>query len=309
MTRPSLGKGALFTVLAMAAVAVMAALVKWMSPTFSTAVLMCARWGVGLAVFLGVYVARGRRVPLATRRLALHSVAALGWTGAIFSFYLSLRWVPLLDATLLLNTASLFAPILSIVLGRKREPPQVWLGILIGFAGVAVVLNPGRAMFHPMSFVALASGLLMAVRVYANARLGVTEPKERTTFYSLTVGFVLCVAAFLLSGAHVFQWEGYRFARTAVEPAPWPLYGAAMLVLGFLSVVQALFTAWGLERASVGQVAPFRYAAVLFAVVLDWVFWGQPPTASGLSGLALILLGAAVSSVHPRARRSAVASR
>ena len=64
--------------------------------------------------------------------------------------------------------------------------------------------------------------------------------------------------------------------------------------VGLISMVLPLLTAAGLRHASVGQIAPFRYTAVVFAGVIDFIFWGVIPTWPSWAGFALVFAGAVV---------------
>lgn len=296
MRHPSIALGAIYTTFAMAAVALMAVVVKWGSHGFSSEFLMLVRFAAGLAVFVPYYFATGR-VDLRSKLWLTQSGVAISWTIAIFLYYVSLRYVPLMDATLLLNTSALFAPLLAFFIGRKHEPWQVWAGTAIGFVGVLIVLRPGADVFRPMSLLALGSGMLMAVRVYLHSRVA-SEPRPRTTFYSLAVGLALCVLLLALTGFRIERpaWEGMLF--TPVEMAE-PMFVDSALVgavfaLGLLAMLQPLFVAASMEYATVGQVSPFRYTAVVIAAALDWMIWGQAPTWIAVAGMLLIALGAAM---------------
>ena len=293
MKQPSIVLGAIYTTLAMTVVALMASTVKWASHGFSSEFLMVVRWGTGLAVFIAFYLLT-RRVNLRTSRWLVQSGVAVSWTAAVFLYYLSVRYIPLMDATLLLNTSALFAPLLAWIFTGQRERPLVWAGLAIGFIGVLVVLRPGPEIFQPMALVALASGWLMAIRVFLISRLG-DEPKQRTTFYSLAVG--LGISLFLLAGKGfpVVRpgWEEMLFTPSEMAQ---PLLVdtaliAAVVMLGVMSLLQPLLIARSLDYASVAEVGPFRYTAVVIAAVIDWLVWNQLPTWTGISGLLLIGFG------------------
>ncbi len=290
MKQPSIILGAMYTTLAMTAVVLMAAIVKWASHGFSSEFLMLVRWGTGLAVFVAFYLLT-RQVSLRTSRWLVQSGVAVCWTAAIFLYYLSLRYIPLMDATLLLNTAALFAPLLAWIFTGQREPPLVWVGLAIGFIGVLIVLRPGPEMFQPMALVALASGWLMAMRIFLISQLG-DEPKQRTTFYSLAVGLGVILLLLASTGFPIARpgWEEMLFTPSEMAQ---PLFVdtaliAAVVILGVMSLLQPLLTAWSLDYASVGQIGPFRYTAVIMAAVIDWLVWNQLPTWTGISGLLLI---------------------
>ncbi len=211
LRQQSVVRGAVYTTLAMTSVAVMAAVVKWASFGFSSELLMVVRWGAGLVVF-GVYRVLSGHVCLRTAKWRTQSMVGISWTLSVFVYYVSLRTLPLMDATLLLNTSALFSPLLAVVFAGKRERWTVWVGVLIGFVGVVAVLRPGSAVFQPMSLVGLLSGLLMELRVFLNSQLG-DEPKQRTTFYSLAVGLVVCLMLFAAEGFQVAppDWQGMLF--------------------------------------------------------------------------------------------------
>lgn len=278
----------------MAAVALMVAVVKWASHGFSSEFLMVVRWSAGLAVFVAFHaICKG--ASLRTARWRAQAIAAICWTVSIFLYYLSIRHIPLMDATLLLNTSALFAPVLTLVFTGQREPPSIWIGSAIGFVGVLVVLRPGSEVFQPMALLALASGLAMAFRIFVLSLLA-DEPKQRTTFYSLAVGLGVCLLLLAATGFQVARpsWEQMLFSSAQFAR---PLFVdsaliVAVVALGALSMLQTLLLAGSLQYATVGQIVPFRYTAVVFSAMLDWLFWNQQLSWSGLLGLGLIAIGA-----------------
>ena len=295
--RQSLGLGALFITLTMLGSAMVAGLVKWASAGFSSELIMVVRFGAGFLFFLPLLYLRPR-VSLRTNQFATQAaVAVLGVLGTLV-FYYSIRFIRLMDAALLLNTAALFAPILARVFDGKREPWLVWTGTLIGFIGVAFVLRPGPALLeNPISAIGLLAGFFTGLRVFLTARLK-GEPAKRTTFYSLLLGIGTCLVILVLAGLpiRVPAWETMLF--TPREAATPDFVDSSLIVVaigvGLISMVLPLLTAAGLRHASVGQIAPFRYTAVVFAGVIDFIFWGVIPTWPSWVGFALVFAGAVV---------------
>jgi drug/metabolite transporter (DMT)-like permease len=288
--------GGLYATLSMVAVAVMAAVVKWASYGFSSEFLMVVRWAAGLLMF-GVYWLLTGRESLRTAKWRVQSLLGICWTLAVFVYYVSLRKIPLMDATMLLNTSSLFAPLLAFFFAGKRERWTVWAGTLIGFAGVVVVLRPGTGTIQPMALLALLSGFLLALRVYLNSQIS-GEPTQRTTFYSLAVGLVLCLILLVAQGSHVAPPDWQQMMFTPREVAK-PMFVDSALVVavvatGLLSMLQPLLVAWSVLYASVGEIAPFRYSAVVIAAAIDYFVWNQLPSWTKVLGLLLIGTGATV---------------
>ena len=271
--------GGFFSILAAIVVAAMAAIIKWGSHAFSTEFLMVIRFGAGLLAFLIFALIQGHGIPYRAARPLLCSLLALFWAGALFCLYFAIRFIPLPDAVLLLNTSPLFAPLINRIVLKRTETRSVWLGIILGFIGVVIILRPGAEVFQLYALIGLMAGLFISVRLVINSYLSQTESKEVISFYSLWISFVLCLGVLALSGLHMTNWEHHLFPPQDWL-RPWVIFPWAILAVGALGVccmLQPWFTAAAYEHASVGQAGPFRYLGVIFAAFLDWLCWGVVP--------------------------------
>jgi len=283
--------------LGMLVTALMGAVVKWASAGFSTELLTSLRFFFGFVITVVIY-AVGRRVSLKSDSLKIQILIGLSWALAVGIYYVSIRFITLMDATLLLNTAAIFAPIFARVIDGKREPKLVWLGIVIGFLGVAVVLRPGPRMFeNPLSLIGILAGFFAGLRVFLLSKVK-AEPPQRTAMYSLFVGSVFCLLILAAVGfpIQVPRWEVMLFTprETLVPFLVDSSLIVAVIILGGFSILANLFMAKGLGLATVGQISPFRYTAVAFAGVLDWSIWGVEPTWPSYVGFLLVLVGVMV---------------
>ena len=292
----SLPLGAFYITLSMLGAAILGGLVKWSSAGFSSEFLTSVRFFSGFLVFLLIF-AFSKRTSLKSDSPWTQFGVSASWVLGILIYYVSIRFIPLMDATLLLNTAAIFAPILARVFDGKREPIGVWIGTAIGFAGVVVVLRPGASLIeNPMSAIGILAGFFAALRLLLNSKVK-HEPAQRTTFYSLLFGCMVCLAILLTAGIpiRVPDWETMLF--TPRESTPKFVDSSLIIValaFGVISMLLPLLTSAGLRHASVGQVAPFRYTAVIFAAILDLVFWGEVPTWPSYVGFGLVLGGAII---------------
>jgi drug/metabolite transporter (DMT)-like permease len=285
--------GGFYSALAGIVAAAMAAIIKWGSHAFSTEFLLAIRWGVGLLAFLTVCFVKCQVQPYKTSHLWQLCLIAATWVGAVFCCYFSVRFIPLPDAVLLLYTSPLFAPLLNWLFYRQTESRSVWVGLALGFIGVVIVLRPGPDIIHVPALIGLLAGLLLAVRLVINASIAGKVSNEVITFYSLALGFLLCLGVLALTGFHVANWERHLFPpRDWLQP--WIIYPTVLLALftlGVLSLLQPWFTTAAYEYASVGQASPFRYFGVIFAGLVDWLCWGQVPDLSSLLGFLFITVG------------------
>ncbi len=147
------------------------------------------------------------------------------------------------------------------------------VAIGIGFVGVLVIVRPGPDGFDLWSLLGIASVLLVVARDLFTRKLTSGVP-------SLTVAVAAAagVGAMGLAGAAVEGWQpvgGFEAALIVVA--------AAFLVVGYFTVVATV------RVGHIGAVAPFRYMALLWAIVLGWLVFDQFPDALTLAGAGLVV--------------------
>jgi len=136
-----------------------------------------------------------------------------------------------------------------------------WTAVVIGFAGVLIILRPG---VNDISIAALA--VLFAAFCYAC--LAITARKLSTTesSYSLSVyvtaGPILVSIVLLRSGS----WQPPDFAGW------WLFLGA-----GICSVIAWIGIIGGYRRASPALLAPFEYTAIIGGAVAGYMIWDEIP--------------------------------
>ncbi len=221
---------------------------------------------------LGVRVLRTQRLGMQVFRSVVGSVCQL-------LYFLSLASLPLLAASLLSNAAPLFIPIVVWIWLRKGISRKVALSLLIGLAGVLMVIRPGPELLRdPSALLALGSGVLSAVALVVTNQLAETEPPSRTLIYNFGVSSVLLLPVVFL------QWQ--------------PLQGREWLLLVGVGMFYAL-TQWliilAYRYASASELSPFNYSVVVFSGLLGWIFFGNVPAASAIVGTLLICCGGILS--------------
>ncbi|MGH9362019.1 MAG: drug/metabolite exporter YedA, partial [Thermoanaerobaculia bacterium] len=172
--------------------------------------------------------------------------------------------------------------------GGRRPGWRVGLGLLLGFAGVTLLVRPGAggSTVDPLgAAVLVAASLSWAWGSLASRRLPLPESPLLTTGMEMLAGGGLLVLASLATG------EPARFALVAVS-------GKSLLALGYLIAFGALigFSAyvWLLREAPPALAATYAYVNPVVAVMLGWAFAGEPLTAGTLAAAAVIVTGVAV---------------
>jgi drug/metabolite transporter (DMT)-like permease len=264
----------------------MDALGKYLGETYPIAQIVFVRALLGLP-FL-VLLARLSHAgigQLRTARPYLHAVRALLAAAGVFSFYTALRFMPLAEVTAIafaapLIVTALSAPLLGEPVGWRR-----WAGVLAGFAGVLIVVQPGTAAFQWAGLVALLAAACYALMLMTARKYAASE-----SALSLVVWSTLGTA--LLTGVVTpFQW-----VPPATADLPW------FLAIGVLGGLTMLLLTRAFQLAPAAVVAPFDYTAMLWAVGYGWLVWRDVPAPTTWLGSAVIV-AAGLYVMHREGRR------
>jgi len=215
---------------------------------------------------------------LKTKRVWGHLGRVIFGALSTLLYVYSLNLVPLMNATLLLNTAPLLVPIFAIFLLKTKASLKTWIFLLIGFIGVLFILNPNfSSLGSPGNLIGLTSGIIQALAFIFVKMLTSTEPIKRINFYFFFISFCMFVPFAL-----------YSWHTPPLEIWIWALCG------GITSFLSQLFIVKGYHYADASHVGPFQYASVIFSGIIGWVVWKEIPALNDLIGTLLVILGGAL---------------
>ncbi|WP_372421452.1 DMT family transporter [Salinarimonas chemoclinalis] len=283
--------GILAMLVGMALFVVNDAMMKLASAHFPTGQMLLVRGVFATAAVLAIVFALGEARKLG--RLAQPFVAARALIEAVISFLFitALARAPLADLTAILQATPIIVTLLLVVLGLERVGWRRWVAILVGFAGVLLIVRPGTVAFDVNAMLALAAAVLVAVRDLITRLIHADTPSIVVVLgTTVTVG----VVGPLIGGALGESWQPVLRAETLLLVVAAVLYGC-----GNMAVVMAF------RKADVSAVSPFRYASVVFALAIGFSVFGEFPDAIALAGFALVV-GAGLYAWHrERIRRHA----
>ena len=211
---------------------------------------------------------------LHTNRAGLHLLRGVAGVGGFYLFYAAVENIPLVDAMLLRQAAPLIVPLLLWAWARERVNRSAWLPLIIGFAGIAVILRPtfeGLSSWHAAG---LVSALALAISMVATNKLGSTEPASRILFYYCALSLA-CVAPFSIGGFG---------GLTSLD---W----LAMLYVGISIYLTLELYTRAYAMAPTASIAPINYFAVVLTGFWGWLFWDQVPDLWSLLGSVMVIAG------------------
>lgn len=271
----------LYSLIAIVLFDAMGLIIKLLSSDYSAAELSAYRNIFGLVPAMLVlwgsadWRRKGRVWRLRQWRLALFRGVFL--TVAQFSFYLSLGLISFATASTITYANALFLVALAVPLLGEKVGLMRWGAVLIGFAGVVLVVGPGRDTFSPAALLPLAAALCYAL-VGVTARM--MDDDVPTPLINLYSSVVAALGAFILTGFT----GGFSPLRETADL----IWIAGMGAFGGTAVL-LLVTAY--RMADQSDLAPFSYFGIPIAFVLGWIFYDEAPWSELFPGAVLIMAG------------------
>lgn len=282
-SRNNTSLGAVYTVLAMAAFAVMDAMSKWVVADYSIGQIMWLRYSV-FCVFAWLLVRRkGLLATAHSRRPWLQGGRSILILVESAVFVLAFAHLPLADTHALAATSPLIVIVLGVVFLGERAGPARWLAVATGFLGMLLIVRPGLRTFDwPMLLPVIGAVMWAAYQVLV--RLCTRTDSADTTFvWTAFTG----LAATTLVGPWQWQWP---------TPTGWGLLIAIALLnaLASYSLIRA-FTV-----AEAGAVQPYSYTALVWVTILGLVVFGDFPDCWTILGTAVIVASSLYTWRHDR---------
>jgi S-adenosylmethionine uptake transporter len=273
---------ALWMLLASLFFATMGVCIKFASEHFNSFEIVCYRGMVGVIFLLGMTRVRG--VSLRTSVPMMHFWRSVVGVTALTSWFYAIAALPLATAVTLNYMSSVWIAAFLLggallVQGRNapiKQQGPLFLAVLAGFAGVAMMLRPtlNEDQFVG-AFVGLLSGIFSAfayLQVAALSRAG--EPESRTVFY-FSIGAVLAGAlGMVFVGASTWHWPS----------ALW------LLPIGLLAVFGQLCMTRAYASGATLVVANLQYSGIVFAGIYSLTIFGDQLPLMGWLGMGLIIV-------------------
>jgi drug/metabolite transporter (DMT)-like permease len=227
---------------------------------------------------------------IATKRLGLHLLRSIFTYGALLTYFYAIAVIPFANAVVLQSLGPVFVPVLALVIFRKLSDRSVWIGVLISFTGVALIIPPGRFGLSLGEGTALLAALGGAAAALVIWSLSTTEPPQRQMLYFSF--FALVFAAIPLP----WTWQ----IPSAIELAEIGLT-AAFIIVGQYFYAKAFALSPG------DKVNTWSYMSIVFAAVIGWIVWSEPIILTTCVGAGLVAMGARLASRTTQATSERVA--
>jgi drug/metabolite transporter (DMT)-like permease len=250
------------------------AITKFSSESMNMAQVMLIR-GAFASLFVGLLAwQRGALVKPASMLQPMVAVRVAGEAGATVSFLIALAHLPIAIVSAVLQALPLAVTMGAALVFNEGVGWRRWLAIAVGFAGVLIIVRPGFEGFSVYSLLALASVACCAVRDLATKRIPQAIP-------TLLVSTATALAMTVLGAALLSPMGGWT-----------PMTGKATALLALAAVLVLIgyqFIIMAMRSGDISFIAPFRYTALLWSILLGLVIFGDIPDLTMIIGATIIV--------------------
>jgi drug/metabolite transporter (DMT)-like permease len=299
--------GILLMLIASASFAAMGYFVKLLSRDLGTGEIVFFRNLIGAVIIIPAMLA----YPSHAKGGKLFSLVMRGVWGflALGCLFYSISAMPLGTATTLTKIEPVCTAILAWFLLKEKQGVMIWAALLMGFAGIVMIMKPDSQGLSSGTLSALLSGFFAAA-AYTTIRSLKDYYTPREIVLSFTMAGVIAPPVLYFMAYHTPFTNPFMtglFHRMPNGLQEW-FY---MLMVGILALFsQLLMTrAFSLGRASI--IAPIGYSILLFSTIAGILAGDKVPDTSVICGILLVAAsGVTVSlsskhgGIHGKKRRS-----
>jgi drug/metabolite transporter (DMT)-like permease len=266
---------------------IMNGIVQVLSRTYPSEQIIWARTAGHLAIVLMLVVPGYGISILGTRRPFAQVSRSLLLLGSTTLFFFAVKDVPLAKAASISFMTPFFVTLLALpMLGEKIDPRRL-AAVMVGFAGVLVVIRPGSEVFQPASLLIVGSAFCYAVyQIFTRQVAGIDRPAT-SVMYSALIGTV--VMSFVVP----FAWV-----------TPQSLVDVLlMLALGCLGAGGHWCVAKAMTYGQANVISPFQYWQMIGSVAVGYFITGLFPDAFTWLGAGIIIAAGIAIAVTETRRR------
>jgi drug/metabolite transporter (DMT)-like permease len=287
-SRPPTGddplRAILLVIAAMALFSISDALAKYLGAALPALQIAWMRW-VGFAlIMLPVVVVKGPRL-LRSNAPAFQVLRTFGLLGSACFFIAGLHFLPLASAAAIAFAAPLFVTALSVPLLRERVGPRRWAAVLVGLAGVLIVVRPGSGSYGAVALLPLLSAVAWALGMIMTRKIALADGPGTTMAWSAGIGLVV------LSAFVPFEWR---------TPTGDEIGLAAAMAVASTSAQFLIVKAYRLAAVSV--LAPISYVQLVWSGLLGFFVFGNAPDGWTVLGSAVIIASGLYTAHRERVR-------
>ena len=268
--------GGVIMVFAMLGFAIEDAVIKLLSGALPVGQIIGIVGLGGGVIFAGICRAQGQQLwtrAFLAPAIVLRNLSEL--IGAV-GFVTALSLIPLSTASAILQAGPLLVTLGAALFLGEPVGWRRWGAILVGFAGVLLIIRPGTGDFNWLALYAVLGVIGLALRDLTTRRVKADVSSLQLSmlaFFSMVPAAAILMVASDTAPAMPTPWE-------------WGLLGGSVLIgaLAYFGITVAM------RIGEISFVTPFRYSRMIFALMIGIAVFDEKPDTATLVGAGVIIL-------------------
>lgn len=252
---------------------VMAVSVRELSAGMHAVEMLFIRSAFGLAIMCVVLSTTGWRV-LETKRIAGHFLRnTLHFTGQVFWIF-GITLLPLATVFAIEFTTPMWGAVLAVAVLGERMNRGRWVALILGFAGILVIVRPGLEGISSGALVMLACAVLFGATGVITKWLTRSDRPVAIIFYMVAMQTLFGAAA------SAFVW-------TPVEAADWPW----LILMGITGLTAHYALTRALSAADASFVMPLDFLRLPLVAATGFLLYAESIEPATFLGAVLVFSG------------------
>jgi drug/metabolite transporter (DMT)-like permease len=255
---------------------VMAVAIRGLAGSLSILEILTVRAVLGMLIILSIMAVRPElRHSIKTHRFGLHLLRNGVHFGSQYLWAWSLLLLPLATVFALEFTMPAWTILLApFFLGERMTPSRIG-AVILGIAGVLVIVRPGMETFQPASLMVLAAAFGYAINIITTKKLTATDSTFAIVFWMNAIQIVLGVAG-----------AGVMF----VSKIDWHL-APAIIAIGTAGLFAHYCMTNAFRAGDASVVVPLDFLRIPLIAVVGWWLYSEPVDIFVFAGAGLIISG------------------
>jgi drug/metabolite transporter (DMT)-like permease len=236
--------------------------------------VMLMRSGLGLAMVWPLIHRAGGLRAMRTQHLSQHVARNAVHYAAQYGWFAALSLIPLAQVVAIEFTMPIWSALLAAAMLGERLDRARFGAVVLGLAGVVLIVRPDAAHINIGQWIALAAALGFGISVVLVKSLTRTDAAIQVSFWMLLVQFAIGLAPALA----VWQWP---------SATSW----AWVLLVAFCGAYSHYCFARAMQLADATVVVPMDFVRVPLTALAGWALYAERVDLLTFEGMGLILAG------------------
>jgi len=193
---------------------------------------------------------------------------------AAYFFLTAVMNMPFANVTAILQILPMTVTFAAAIIFKEKVGKFRISLILFGFLGVILIINPAKDGFNIYAGYALISVLLITIRDVLSRKLSFDVP-TLIPAVSASLGVLLFSTILIINTA---------FQPPSLQNSFFIGSAAFFIIFGYYTAILVM------RAGEISFISPFRYSAIIFALLIGFIFFEEQPSKTALLGMIIVMV-------------------